>query len=171
MVPTPCLSTAPVPPPSYQRTMAKRTSALHRDAVTLVTRLHLRTLCRLAIHLAQRHCPPPLPKGPGGKPRTYSEESLLLIALLRTVWRLSDQDTHEWLVAWPALAHACGLPLGADGQARVPSPSQMWKRGAQAGAPPCAMLFVVAVRAALRARLIGARPYDRQRPHQILASA
>jgi transposase len=98
-----------------------------------------------------------LPAGPGGAPRTYSEESLLLLALLRTLWRLGYQEMHDWLVAWPALAVACGLPRGHDGQVRVPSPSQMCKRAARAGAPPCEMLFVLAVREALRVRLIRAR--------------
>jgi hypothetical protein len=87
----------------------------------------------------------------------YSEESLLLIALVRTLWRLGYQEMHAWLVAWPALALACGLPLGRDGQVRVPSPSQMCKRAARAGAPPCEMLFVLAVQEALRVRLIRAR--------------
>ncbi len=79
---------APVPPPSYQRGQAERAPALHIDALTLVITLHLLALCRLAVHLAHRRCPPPLPAGTGGAPRTYSEESLLLIGLLRTLWRL-----------------------------------------------------------------------------------
>jgi len=86
--------------------------------------LHLLSLCRLAVGLAHRRCPPPLPAGPGGAPRTYCEESLLLIALLRTLWRLSYQDMHDWLVAWPALALACGLPVGKDGRPRIPCSSQ-----------------------------------------------
>src|SRR5262249_12611134 len=57
----------------------------------------------------------PLAKGSGGRPRSYREESLLLIALLKTLWRLSSQDVHAWLESWPALALACGLPLRADG--------------------------------------------------------
>src|SRR5204863_9015401 len=44
---------------------------------------------------------PPLPAGKGGRPRSYSEESLLLISLLRTLWRLSYQDMHDWLKSWP----------------------------------------------------------------------
>src|SRR2546422_9554759 len=95
---------APVPPPSYQRAQAKQRPALHLNALTLVTTLHLLTLCRLAVRLAHRRCPPPLPSGPGGAPRAYSEESLLLIGLLRTLWRLSYQDMHDWLKNWPALA-------------------------------------------------------------------
>ena len=157
MVPVPCASTAPVPPPCYQRAAAKRGPALHLDALTLVTHLHLLALCRFAVHQAQRHCPPPLPKGPGGAPRRYSAESLLLLALLRTLWRLSPREMTAWLQAWPALALACGLPTQADGQPWVPSPSQQWKRAAQAGAPPCEALFVLAVTEAVRVRLIGAR--------------
>lgn len=157
MVPLPCVTTVPVPPPSYQRAVAKHPTALHLTALAVVTTLHLLDLCRLAVRAAHRRCPPPLPAGPGGRPRLYSEESLLLIALLRTLWRLSYQDMHDWLVAWPALAEACGLPLGRAGRPRVPSPSQQWKRAARAGAPPCEMLFVLAVQQALRTRLIRAR--------------
>jgi hypothetical protein len=61
---------APVPPPSYQRAQAKLGRALHIDALTLVTPFHLLRLCRLAVRLAPRRCPPPLPAGPGGAPRS-----------------------------------------------------------------------------------------------------
>lgn len=157
MVPAPCIPTAPVPPPAYQRALAKRGAALHLDALTLVTRLHLLALCRLAVQQAHRRVPPPLPKGPGGAPRRYSTESLLLIALLRTLWRLSPREMTDWLHAWPALAWACGLPPRPDGQPWIPSPSQQWKRAAQAGAPPCETLFILAVREAIRRGIIGAR--------------
>lgn len=71
------------------------------------------------------------------RPERTREESLLLIALLRTLWRLSYQDMRDWLRSWPDLALACGLPLGKDGFPRVPCPSQQWKRGNRAGAPLC----------------------------------
>ena len=95
--------------------------------------------------------------GPGGAPRTYSEASLLLIALLRTLWRLSYQDMRGWLRDWSALALACGLPLGKDGHPCIPSPSQQCKRGKRAGAPLPEALFVLSVLTAIRGRLIGAR--------------
>jgi hypothetical protein len=148
---------APVPPPPYHRAQARLGAALHIDALCLVTTLHLLTLCRLAVNLAHCRCPPPLPAGPGGSARTYSEESLLLIALLRTLWRLSYADMRDWLHTWPALALACGLPLGRDGQPRIPSASQQWKRASQAGAPVCEALFVLSVLTAIGRRLIGAR--------------
>jgi hypothetical protein len=121
MVPAEYPDQAPVPPPVYRRGLAH---ALHLDALSLVRRLHLLRLCRMAVQLAQQQCPPPLPAGPGGAPRVYSEESLLLLALLRTLWRLSYREVHDWLAAWPELARACGLPLGPDGRPRVPSAAQ-----------------------------------------------
>jgi len=81
----------------------------------------------------------------------------LLLALLRTLWRLSYQDLHDWLVAWPALAWACGLPADVHGRPYVPSTSQQCRRAAQAGAPPCECLLVVLVRLARHWRLISGR--------------
>lgn len=150
-------SEAPVPPPAYHRAQARLGPALHIDALTLVKTLHLLTLCCLAVRLAHHRCPPPLPAGPGGAPRTYREESLLLIALLRTLWRLSYQDMRDWLRDWPELALACGLPLDKDGHPRIPCPSQQWKRGHCAGAPLPEALFILTVLTALRRRLISAR--------------
>jgi hypothetical protein len=157
MMPTIMNEAAPVAPPAYQRAQARLGPVLHIDALTLVTTLHLLALCRLAVRLAHHLCPPPLPAGCGGAPRTYREESLLLITLVRTLWRLSYQDMHDWLRDWPALALACGLPLGKNGRPRIPSPSQQWKRGKHAGAPLPEALFVLSVLTALRCRLMSAR--------------
>ena len=115
---------APVPPPSYSRAQvqaqAQRARALHINALTLIETLHLLALCRLAVQVAHRRCPPPLPKGAGGRPRTYRDESFVLIALLKTLWRLSYQDMHDWLVSWPAFP---GL-WPASERARTPSHSE-----------------------------------------------
>jgi len=148
---------APVAPPADHRARRRLRPALHLNALTLVTRLHLLTLSRLAVRHAHSRCPPPLPAGPGGRPRRYGEASLLLIALVRVLWQLSYQDMHDWLVAWPALALACGLPLDTTGRPLVPSPSQQWKRAARAGAPVAEALLVVVVRLALQWRVVGGR--------------
>lgn len=73
-----------VPFPSHlsARSRTRAQPALHLNALTLVTRLHLLALCRIAARLAQWRCPPSLPSGYGVHPRVYSEASLLLIALL-----------------------------------------------------------------------------------------
>lgn len=157
MMPTLVNEQAPIPPPAYHRMQAKRQSTLHIDALTLVRTLHLLALCRLAVRFAHRRCPPPLPAGPGGAPRAYSDETLLLIALLRTLWRLSYQDMHDWLADWPALALACGLPSDRHGRLRIPSPSQQCKRRLAAGAPAHEALFVLSVQQALHTGLMRAR--------------
>src|SRR5256884_7595322 len=124
-MPTTYQQQAPIPPPSYHRrevqAQARRARALHINALSLIETLHLLALCRLAVQMAHRRCPPPLPKGTGGRPRTYREESLLLIALLKTLWRLSYQDMHDWLARWPALAPARCFPPHPDGK---PPPSR-----------------------------------------------
>jgi len=106
MMPIVLIEQATVSPPAYHRTQARLGPALHIDALTFVSILHLVTLCLLAMRLAHRRCAPPLPAGPGGAPRISREESLLLIALLRMLWRLSYQDMRDWLADWPALALA-----------------------------------------------------------------
>lgn len=99
MVPVPCLTTVAVPPPSYHRARANHPTAVPVTARTLVTTMHLLDLSRLAVSAAHRRCPPPLPKGPGGRRRTDAEESRLVIAVLRTLWRLSYADRRAWLRA------------------------------------------------------------------------
>jgi len=56
MFPAACTSVVPIPPPAYHRMQHKRRTTVHLDALTLVTRLHLLSLCRLAVHLGQRRC-------------------------------------------------------------------------------------------------------------------
>ena len=46
MMPTRVNDQTPVPPPAYHRAQAKLGPALHIDALTLITTLHLLTLCR-----------------------------------------------------------------------------------------------------------------------------
>jgi hypothetical protein len=63
-----------VAPPAYQRAQTRLDPALYIDALSLVTSLHLLTLCPLAVHLAHRRCHPLMSAGPRGDPRTNSED-------------------------------------------------------------------------------------------------
>jgi hypothetical protein len=63
MMPPLISNQAPVPPPAYHRMQVRLGSNLHIDTLTLVTTMHLLTLCRLAVRLAHRRCPPKLPAG------------------------------------------------------------------------------------------------------------
>jgi hypothetical protein len=121
----------------------------HLDALTLVTRLRLLEVSSVAVQLAQQRCSLPLPGDPGGAPRVYGEASLLLVALLRTLWHLFYPEVPDWLYwlyAWPALALACGLSLGTDGRPRVLCIGQQSKRLGAAGALASETLFMLLVR-------------------------
>ena len=150
MTPTKLNEVVPVPPPAYHRSLAR---SLHLHALYLVDHLHLFTICQLAVTFAHRQCPPPLPAGPGGRPRTYTDASILLMALLRTLWRLTYEEVQHWLQDWPALALACGFALDTQGHPRVPSKSLQSKRLAALGAPIGESLFLLSVRVARRAGL------------------
>lgn len=156
MVPAPCLPTEPVPPPAYHRARAKRGPRIQVDALTLVSTVHLLALCQLAVRLTHEQARA-LPAARRGHPVVYAPASLLLLGRLRVLWRLSYRAIYDWLVAWPALAVAGGLPVDAAGCPRVPSPAQQGKRQRALGAPASEMLFVCAVRAALSQRIMGWR--------------
>jgi hypothetical protein len=65
MMPGLCTNQAPVTSPAYHRAQAHMGPALHIDAYTLITSLHLLALCRIAVRLSHRLCPPPLPARQG----------------------------------------------------------------------------------------------------------
>ncbi len=156
MMPALVNEAAPVPPPAYHRAQARLGPALHIDALTLVNTLHLLTLCRLAVRLAHRRCPPPLPAGLGERLAHTAMSRCCSSRSYAPVFRLSYRDMRDWLRDWPALALACGLPLGKDGRPRIPCASQQCKRGNRAGAPRPVALFVLTVLTALRGRLMSA---------------
>jgi hypothetical protein len=64
MMPPLVTEQAVVPPAAYHRMQARLGANLHIDALTLVSTLHLLRLCRLAVSLAHRRCPPPLLASP-----------------------------------------------------------------------------------------------------------
>jgi hypothetical protein len=51
---------------------------------------------------------PALPAPNGGRPETYSDESVLVTLLVMLVWQLSPRAMAKRLKQWPALALACG---------------------------------------------------------------
>ncbi len=141
---------APVPPPSYHRTMV---TALHLDALTLVTRLHLLAPCQLAVQLAQRQCPPPLGKlvravRPASIARSRScfWRCYARCGVCRTKRRMTGcAPGRRWRE--PVGCHK-GERADRACPAR-PSKAQQSKRLRTAGAPESEMMFVLLVRAGL----------------------
>ncbi len=59
MMPTLMEEQAPAAPPAYHRVQARLGSPVRINALMFVITLHLLTLCRLAVQLTHRRCPPP----------------------------------------------------------------------------------------------------------------
>src|SRR5207249_740158 len=87
-----------------------------------------------------------------GHPRVYSDASVLLIALLARLWKLSSRAVCLWLSQWPALAVACGLPVH-----RVIDPGHFTRRVQQLGTYPFWLLYLTLVWRGLRRGLLGGR--------------
>jgi hypothetical protein len=77
-----------------------------------------------------------LPRGPGGKPQQYRDASILLMALVQTVWRKS----YEQIVDYVATHEGLGLALGFS-QGTI-SKGQYWARRAVLGLLPFLFFFL-----------------------------
>ena len=137
-----------VPPP--RRGRAKR--YLNLNALQVIELLGLLPLCAsvLAFSLLSRR----LPKRTAGlgRPKTYSDASVLLLALLGRLWQLSYPELCLWLEDWPALALACGLPQG-----KVIHSAHLSRRVRQLGAYPVWLLYLYLVWRAIKIGLIRGR--------------
>lgn len=87
-----------------------------------------------------------------GRPPTYSDASVLLVAVLGRLWQLSTREVCDWLDRWPALAAACGLAAG-----RVIHPAHLSRRVRQLGPYPCWLLYLALVWRAIRGGLLTGR--------------
>jgi hypothetical protein len=147
-LPIPVQALAAVPPPRRRRARPP----LGLDAVQVLTRLGLLPLAVQIVGLAllsQRRLPAPPPRG---RRRTYSDASILVLALLGRLWQLSTREVCLWLVRWPALAAACGVPPD-----RVIHPAHLARRLRQLGPYPCWLLYLALVGRALASGLIAGR--------------
>ena len=138
-----------VAPPRRRRPV----SALSLDAVQVLTRLGLLPLAASIVSLAllSRHRLPASPRS-RGRPRLYSDASILVLALLGRLWPLSTRELCLWLLRWPALATACGLPPD-----RVIQPAPLARRVRQLGSSPFWLLSLALLWQAIRTGLIRGR--------------
>lgn len=139
----------PVPPP--RRRGRPQVLAIH--AVQLIETLGLLPLAASVITLAllSRRLPPASSRR-RGRPQTYSDASILLISLIARIWHLSSREVCLWLSHWPALAVACGLPIG-----QVIHPAHLCRRLDQLGVYPCWLFYLALVWWALRSGLLRGR--------------
>jgi hypothetical protein len=88
----------------------------------MVKDLHLMTFAGSVLALAAR-LRPALSAGPGGRPVSYSDATVLVTLLVMMVWQLSPEALVKRLRRWPELADACGYRPG-----QIISSSQLRRR-------------------------------------------
>lgn len=146
---SPSLTAAVVPPP--RKRPGPATLEIH--AVQLLTMLGLLPLAASVVGLAAlSHRRLPAPGRRRGRRCTYSDASVLVIALLSRLWHLSTREVCLWLRRWPALAAACGLPDG-----RVIHHAHLSRRVRALGPYPFWLLYLALVWQALRCGLLRGR--------------
>ena len=139
---------APVPPPRRRRGQRHAPAPLHLSAVQVLALVGLLPLAATIVGWAavgRRRAPALGPPRRRGRPPVYSDASIVVLALLGRLWQLSTRELCDWLVQWPALAAACGLPPG-----RVIHPAHLSRRINQLGGYPFWLLYLALVWQALR---------------------
>src|SRR5919201_1747791 len=125
---------------------------------TFLSAIHAPALAGWAVDLAHRLRPPALPRGPGGRPALYRDESVLLLSVVQTAWRLSYSEVVDYLASHDALADTIGCPpRQMDGTRRTISQSQYWERRAALGVLPLVFFFLALVGMLIRVGLISGR--------------
>src|SRR5262249_2585365 len=125
---------------------------------TFLRAIHAPNLASWALELARCLRPPALPRGPGGRPALYRDETVLLLSVVQTAWRLSYSEVVDYLASHDALADTIGCPpRQLDGTRRSISQSQYWERRQALGVLPLVFFFLALVALLMRVGLISGR--------------
>jgi len=126
----------PAPPFDNPPLSGKPTGKLGLTPVQMLTAIHAWAVAEWSLAVARRLGPPRLPRGPGGRPARYAEASILLMALVQTLWRTSYEQVVDWVATQPELAQALGF-----GEHTI-SQGQYWQRRAGLGVLPFLLFFL-----------------------------
>lgn len=121
----------------------RQTGKLRLSPEQLLAVIHAWALAEWALAMARRLRPPTLPGGPGGKPQQYHDRSILLMALVQTVWCKSYEQIVDYVATHEALAIALGfIQRTAAGQLRTISKGHYWERRAALGLLPFLFFYL-----------------------------
>jgi hypothetical protein len=136
----------PVPLPDLSPIADKPRGKLRLSPEQLLAVIHAHALAEWALWLAQRIQKPRLPRGPGGRPTTYSDSVILLMAIVQTTWRKSYEQMVDWVATNEGLALALGFTQRTPaGKLRTISKGQYWERRAALGVLPFLFFFMALV--------------------------
>jgi hypothetical protein len=102
----------------------------------LLTVIHAQALANWALEITGRFKRRRLQRGPGGRPPRYQDVSILLMAVVQTVWRKSYEQMVDLVRCNPSLAQALGF------QGQVISIGHYWERRVALGVLPFFLFFL-----------------------------
>lgn len=148
---TNCLRSAilkPVPLVDVGALPGKSKGKLRLTPEQLLAAIHAQPMAEWSLQAATRFQPPRLSRGPGGRPAIYRDSSVLLMAVVQTVWRKSYEQIVEYVTTHPELAERLGF-----GE-RTISQGQYWERRRALGILPFLFFFLALVAQLIRLGVI-----------------
>ena len=134
----PIIPTFPEPTPAPLT--AKQRGRLRLSPAQVLQAIQAYAVAAWALEMARRFRPRRLPRGPGGRPRRYSDASILLMAVMQALWRKSYRQMVDWVALDTGLAQALGFPV-QDGRPRTISQGHYWERRRALGLLPFFFFF------------------------------
>ena len=141
----------PVPILDLSSIPAKPRGKLRLSPEQLLAIIHAHALAEWALGMTQRLKQPRLPGGPGGRPPTYPDRGILLMAIVQTAWRKSYEQMVDWVATNEALALALGFTqCTTEGKLHTISKGQYWERRQALGVLPFLFFFLALVAQLIR---------------------
>jgi hypothetical protein len=126
----------PVPTVDFSPLPGKPKGKLKLTPEQLLLVIHAQELAEWALQTRERFQPSRLKRGPGGRPAIYRDSSILLMAVVQTVWRKSYEQIVDWVATQRELAVALGF------EERTISQGQYWERRSALGILPFLFFFL-----------------------------
>jgi hypothetical protein len=124
----------------------------------LLAVIHAQAMAEWALAMAQRLRPPTLRRGPGGRPQTYCDSSILLMALVQIGWRKSYDQIVDYVEIHESVALALGFTQrDPQGRLLTISKGRYWERRAALGLLPFLFFFLALVGQLLRLGVISGK--------------
>jgi hypothetical protein len=122
---------------------SKSSGKLRLSPEELLLIINAHALADWALAMSHFLIAPRLPRGPGGRPASYRDSSILLMAVVQTTWRKSYEQTVDWVATNETLALALGFTQrNVEGKVRTVSKGQYWERRMALGILPFLFFFL-----------------------------
>jgi hypothetical protein len=141
----------PVPILDLSSIPGKPRGKLRLSPEQLLAVIHAPVLAEWALWMTRLIGKPRLPRGPGGRPPTYPDSGILLMAVVQTAWRKSYEQMVDWVATNETLALALGFTHRTlEGKLQTISKGQYWERRQALGVLPFLFFFLALVAQLIR---------------------